>query len=236
MQLISPRHPPTDWPNEQGHTVFWSMGLQTADNKYLNLKSSYFTQPILELKVLTGNVTCVHVLERLSIECRFLTVNYCTVGFEIGWGVSSLIGKWLVWLWFHDTQLNTTLIPVKPKQWFLTLRSKGSSLWSCILPQLQAQTLVIRLEWGLHGMTPNSLDSSETGSEGSSPSAGTRWYWGVKRGDYDNIRLSKPRLSFKISDLWKQRSSQSIGRSDLQNKRKKGKRTVHRVFFPDFNL
>lgn len=69
------------------------MGLQTAENNYLNLKSSYFTLPILELKVLTGKVTCVHVFERLSIECRFLTVNYCTFGFEIGWGVSSLIGK-----------------------------------------------------------------------------------------------------------------------------------------------
>ena len=132
--------------------------------------------------------------------------------------LSSLTGKYSDWFGcgFRTLYWKPLYISVKPKQWFLTLTSKGSSLWSCILPQLQAQTLVIRLEWGLHGMTPNSLDSSETGSEGSSPSAGTRWYWDIKRGDCDNKRLSKPRLSFEISDLWKPRPSESIGRRDFK--------------------
>ena len=38
----------------------------------------------------------------------------------------------------------------------LTLKSNGSSLVPCVLPQLHAATLVTLLEWGLHGIPAES--------------------------------------------------------------------------------
>ena len=73
MQLIFNSAPSTDRATERtnkGILILCSMGLQTADSKHLNLKSSYFnlTLTILVHKVLTTNVACVHVLQRFSIE------------------------------------------------------------------------------------------------------------------------------------------------------------------------